>query len=233
MTKVSCEYNAPKINVFAFRVHAHVHGDVNTAYKVRGGNWTELARGDPQWPQAFYPSKGVYDLQPGDTIVGSCTFHNDENRNVYNGDTHNDEMCNIYLMFFTEHANDIPKTCSGNHNSALEALMPIESEIRPVTPAPKNDTLISIGKEENRSNVLLFVALYLSVSLLLFAIISIGIMCFNSREKIKSKYHELGIFVKTPTSENRSGFTILSNDDDEDHVTKSTKIDGLESDETE
>ena len=88
--------------MFAFRVHAHVHGNVNTAYRIRDNKWTEIAKGDPQLPQAFYPTSSLYEIKDGDILVGMCTYHNDENRTVYPGSTHTDEMCNIYIMYYTK-----------------------------------------------------------------------------------------------------------------------------------
>ena len=40
-----------------------MHGDVNSAYRVRNHEWTQLAKGDPQDPQAFYQTKDPYDIK--------------------------------------------------------------------------------------------------------------------------------------------------------------------------
>ena len=66
-----------------------------------------MAKGDPQWPQAFYPTDNVIDIKDGDTLLGMCTYHNDENKYVYAGPTHKDEMCNIYIMYYTDNADDV------------------------------------------------------------------------------------------------------------------------------
>ena len=123
------------MNVFAFRVHAHGHGDVNSAYRVRNHEWVQLARGDPQWPQAFYPTDDLYDLKDGDSIVGRCSYHNDENRVVYAGSTHNDEMCNVYLMYYTDDITDVMDTCTGNTYPQLESILPAESIQKPLKPS--------------------------------------------------------------------------------------------------
>lgn len=34
----------------------------------------EMARGNPQWPQAFYPLKRVIDINPGDYLHARCTY---------------------------------------------------------------------------------------------------------------------------------------------------------------
>ena len=113
------------------RVHAHIHGDVNTAFRIRDGEWTQIAKGDPQLPQAFYPMKPVMEIKEGDILLGICTYHNNETRTVYPGSTHTDEMCNIYIMFYTENADQIMDTCSGNSNSELEEKIPADAKIKP------------------------------------------------------------------------------------------------------
>lgn len=123
------------MQVFASRVHAHVHGDVNTAYRVRQHEWLQIAKGDPQWPQAFYPIQGntnQIDVKDQDALIGVCTYHNDENRNVYAGGTHNDEMCNIYLMYYADSTDDVMETCTGSSYPQLEKIIPDDAFIKPV-----------------------------------------------------------------------------------------------------
>ena len=107
---LSCRYlSSVSIKVFAFRVHAHTHGDVNSAYRVRRrvgvkesdpnwqskSEWTELARGNPQWPQTFYRLPVNEDVTKDDYLVGRCAYHNTGNEVVHEGGTHMDEMCNV------------------------------------------------------------------------------------------------------------------------------------------
>lgn len=131
----SCKYTGKNLNVFAFRVHAHAHGEVNSAYRVRNHEWVQLARGDPQWPQAFYPTDDLYDLKDGDALIGRCSYRNEENRIVYAGSTHNDEMCNVYLMYYTDDTKDVMDTCSGNTYPQLESILPAESIQKPLKPS--------------------------------------------------------------------------------------------------
>lgn len=84
-TDISCKYKGPSINVFAYRVHAHVHGDVNTAYLIHNHEWTKVAQGDPQWPQAFYPLDKKIEVNEDDILVGRCVYHNNEDRTIYAG----------------------------------------------------------------------------------------------------------------------------------------------------
>ena len=131
---ISCKYDGRPINVFAFRVHAHVHGDVNSAYRVRNHEWKQLAKGDPQEPQAFYPTETAFEIKSGDILLGRCVYHNDEERYVGVGPTHTDEMCNVYLMYYTDAEENLQDVCSGSSYPSLESEIPDESFIRPPKP---------------------------------------------------------------------------------------------------
>jgi hypothetical protein len=46
----------------------------------------EFARGNPQWPQAFYPVTANVTLTPGDFFVARCTYNTTTNPdNTYIG----------------------------------------------------------------------------------------------------------------------------------------------------
>jgi hypothetical protein len=62
------------ITLFAFRTHAHSLGAVITGYKVKEGKFEEVARGDPQRPQTFYPMKKFVEIKKGDIMAARCTF---------------------------------------------------------------------------------------------------------------------------------------------------------------
>ncbi len=117
---------------FAVRVHAHAHGDVNTAYRVRDDEWTQIAKGDPQLPQAFHPMEKMLGIKEGDILLGMCTYHNNENRTIYPGSTHTDEMCNIYIMYYTENAQEVMSTCAGNSYPTLERKIPADAKVKPI-----------------------------------------------------------------------------------------------------
>jgi hypothetical protein len=132
---LSCKYDGPDINIFAFRVHAHAHGDVNTAYRVRNHKWDLIAQGDPQWPQAFYPTEQIWSLTNDDILIGRCKYHNNEYKHIYAGPTHNDEMCNIYLMFYYDsNEKTIEFTCAGSSYPQLENIIPDSADFRPSFP---------------------------------------------------------------------------------------------------
>lgn len=80
----------------------------------------------------------MYDIKDGDALVGQCTYHNDENRYVYAGSTHTDEMCNVYLMYYTENADDVMEVCAGNTYPQLEDVIPAVAQQRPPPPASFN-----------------------------------------------------------------------------------------------
>ena len=76
-TDINCELsnNPSPMTLFAFRTHAHKHGTVITGYKVRDGKISEIARGDPQKPQMFYPMKNFVEVENGDYIHARCTYN--------------------------------------------------------------------------------------------------------------------------------------------------------------
>ncbi|XP_068693201.1 peptidyl-glycine alpha-amidating monooxygenase B-like isoform X3 [Montipora foliosa] len=101
-----CQYdNGPVLHPFAFRVHAHTLGTVISGYRVRNGQWTQIGKGDPQRPQAFYPVEPGKDLsvQMGDTLAARCTYNSMQRDQItYIGATMADEMCNFYMMYWYE-----------------------------------------------------------------------------------------------------------------------------------
>lgn len=139
---VSCAYSgATPINVFAYRTHAHTMSTVVSGYK-RGpnGNWELLAKGNPQWPQAFYPMDSVHIVAPGDHLVAQCSYNSTGmTRTVYMGATHTDEMCNLYMMYYTdEAAGGVPfLECANSELPEDVAALPAGSDV----PLPRNVTL--------------------------------------------------------------------------------------------
>ena len=74
---ITCQLkeNPSPMTLFAFRTHAHKHGTVITGYRVRDGKISEIARGDPQKPQMFYPMTKAVVVENGDYIHARCTFN--------------------------------------------------------------------------------------------------------------------------------------------------------------
>lgn len=91
---------------FAFRVHAHALG--RQIYLDRlaadgSGNYSQVVSQDPQEPQGFYPIQPQTIILPGDRLRATCRFDSTAvDHPVMAGSTHGDEMCNLYLMMYSE-----------------------------------------------------------------------------------------------------------------------------------
>ncbi len=63
----------------------------------------ELCERDPQLPQGFAPLKDNILIRPGDTLKATCMFDSSAVHSPVNaGATHTDEMCNLYLMLYSQ-----------------------------------------------------------------------------------------------------------------------------------
>ncbi len=51
---------------------------VNSLYRVRDGIITQIVKGDPQWPQSFYPLTTPIEIQNDDYLIGQCVYDNDD-----------------------------------------------------------------------------------------------------------------------------------------------------------
>ena len=84
---VNCR--VPKtIHPFAFRTHAHQWGSVIKGYKYsqESNEIEEIAAGNPQWPQQFYPIKKQVTVNEGEYLLARCTFNNsDGNKDIHIG----------------------------------------------------------------------------------------------------------------------------------------------------
>ena len=57
------------------------------------GQLEEIARGNPQWPQAFYGMSHVFDVEEGDILFGRCTFDSThKNKTTYIGNYECDHL---------------------------------------------------------------------------------------------------------------------------------------------
>ena len=103
---VNCKVPSPvPLHLFAYRTHAHSLSPVITGYvyNEQGHQYREIARGSPQWPQAFYPMKKIETVYPSDILAARCTYNSTGvDHDVGIGARSGDEMCNLYIMFFTE-----------------------------------------------------------------------------------------------------------------------------------
>ncbi|XP_026472678.1 peptidylglycine alpha-hydroxylating monooxygenase-like isoform X1 [Ctenocephalides felis] len=107
-----CTINEDKIiHPFAYRTHTHSLGKVVSGYKVRTNEsgldeWTELGKRNPLTPQMFYPVFNNETINRGDKLAARCTMTSLRTTWTHVGSTNADEMCNFYLMYWSE--NDEP-----------------------------------------------------------------------------------------------------------------------------
>lgn len=109
------------IHPFKYRVHTHKLGtrvmgaklatnrntiDYSNSILINDNPVEEenkiIGEGDPQKPQMFYSVKEKdLVISKGDTIYARCEFNNNGTSVVKIGSTGNDEMCNFYIMYWT------------------------------------------------------------------------------------------------------------------------------------
>jgi peptidylamidoglycolate lyase len=130
----SCVYSSSKapLQVFAARAHAHNFGHIISGYKYipKLKNFELIAKGNPQFPQAFYPRSRTYTINPGDTLAIRCVY---SNKLKDRGDKA--EMCNLYLMYYTKWTKkDQVIVCGSAAHTKLPALP--YSSLVPLRPNP-------------------------------------------------------------------------------------------------
>lgn len=104
------------------------------------GVFSPIGKGNPQWPQAFYPTKTNVTVNPTEYLVAQCTFSTTNfDKATHIGMTAGDEMCNLYLMYYT--ASRDPEehnlNCEDEENSEITKHLPVDSDV----PLPRNKTL--------------------------------------------------------------------------------------------
>eukprot|EP00096_Caligus_rogercresseyi_P011837 TRINITY_DN4797_c0_g1_i2.p1 TRINITY_DN4797_c0_g1~~TRINITY_DN4797_c0_g1_i2.p1 ORF type:complete len:805 (+),score=181.95 TRINITY_DN4797_c0_g1_i2:63-2417(+) len=129
--------------LFAFRTHAHSLGAVISGYqfaydpKTKNNSFQPymIAKGDPQLPQTFYAMKNYVEVENGDILAARCTFDS-SNMTTFTkiGMGSNDEMCNLYLMYYSKNPSDF-LICSGEEEGHFE--LPEEASTRISGPKSK------------------------------------------------------------------------------------------------
>ncbi|XP_043241915.1 peptidylglycine alpha-hydroxylating monooxygenase-like [Amphibalanus amphitrite] len=97
------------LHPFAFRTHTHQLGTVVSGWRARysrsdGYRWTLIGKMNPQLPQMFYPVLDNVTITTGDIVAARCTMNNFRSRFTKIGLTAEDEMCNFYMMYWTDGA---------------------------------------------------------------------------------------------------------------------------------
>ncbi|PIK57312.1 putative peptidyl-glycine alpha-amidating monooxygenase B-like [Apostichopus japonicus] len=157
-TDVACEYkDTVPIYAFGFRTHAHSLGKVITGFRIRNNKWEEIAQGNPQWPQAFYPMDEIYQIQRGDVIATRCTFDGTRtDHEVHVGSKHTDEMCNLYIMYYTDSAlGESFKVCSQQASRDLFSHVPLgwDTDTPPLR-CPRQTAAHRTGDDDDDINML-------------------------------------------------------------------------------
>ena len=113
--ETACQMNDDReIHPFAFRTHAHQWGSVIKGYKYsqESDEIEEIAAGNPQWPQQFYPIKKQVTVNEGEYLLARCTFNNsDGSRDIHIGMLptfyHHLRECELWYgrLYFTQLSN--------------------------------------------------------------------------------------------------------------------------------
>lgn len=73
---ISCKFDSQvPVVPFAYRTHAHGLGVVISGYVQHEGEWKMIGKGNPQWPQMFYPVKEQLVVKPGDKVAAQCVYN--------------------------------------------------------------------------------------------------------------------------------------------------------------
>ncbi|RXG51912.1 Peptidyl-glycine alpha-amidating monooxygenase A [Armadillidium vulgare] len=150
----NCEVGSTEsaaINIFGYRVHAHTLGSVITGYKYnpKSKELIEIVKGNPQWPQAFYPMESILKVEPYEILHVRCTYNSTtRNRHTFMGSTSNDEMCNLYLMYYTDREKGSESgSCWFEAFKTITDILPPSSD-EPLPPNKKLEAM-TVGKNSN------------------------------------------------------------------------------------
>ncbi|XP_003388865.3 PREDICTED: peptidyl-glycine alpha-amidating monooxygenase-like [Amphimedon queenslandica] len=103
---VACKFEGPNvIYPIGFRTHAHSLSPLIAGflYSHSSKKWSLIGHHSPQEPQAFYPSQPGIEVHPGDILAARCHYNTSQkSSSVYFGPESSNEMCNFYIMFYTD-----------------------------------------------------------------------------------------------------------------------------------
>jgi len=145
-----CEVKTPaSIIIFGTRVHSHQIGMVTSTYKrdIETDEFIEIYRGNPNWPQSFYPMDNPIVVYPNQTVVIRCVFNSlSREHDTPKGRKDSEEMCAADFMYFTDVAIGVPFiSCSRISMPSLDPLFPEGVD----EPLPRNEELeeVAAGKK--------------------------------------------------------------------------------------
>ena len=127
----SCRYEGSRMNMLVFRMHAHTHSLVSTLYRVRGDEWLRVGKVDPLLPQVYRAVEPRVVVEPGDVLVGACSYRNDEDRVIHLGNSIRDENCHNYFIYYADEIDEPQWVCIGSQFPELESRLPDEAYFRP------------------------------------------------------------------------------------------------------
>lgn len=151
---MSCRVNIPgSIYPFAFRTHAHSLGVVISGYKFNG-TWTLIGKGNPQWPQAFYPVKKFIEVKKNDVLVGRCVYNSmGQTERTVMGAKHTDEMCNFYMMYYSDNRENISSYMECTDDGLPDVSKHILADsLKPLPPNPLLEAKASIKSMPHSHN---------------------------------------------------------------------------------
>lgn len=108
--QIRCIYTEESIVIhpFRFRTHTHKLGMHVAGYLQPSddimGRVKLIGSHNPQEPQMFYEVEHEMEIKYGDTLSAFCDYNNNRNKQVNIGSTGNDEMCNFYIMYWTNNS---------------------------------------------------------------------------------------------------------------------------------
>jgi len=103
--------------------------------------------------KAFYPVSDHLVIRHGDYLVSRCTYDaTNRSRDTHIGATHNDEMCNLYVMFYTRNGHKSYFTCLSNSFPELFHDIPVDNDV-PLPPNPWLDA-VAAGRMHKGTDIL-------------------------------------------------------------------------------
>lgn len=119
---LSCNYTSPEMNVFAYRTHAHNYAKLISGYMVHNSTWSVIGSRDPRKAEMFVRMESVLAVKPGDKLYARCEYDTTRaNKTIVIGNTHLDEMCNLYLMYYidSEKINSVESMCTNKQQFTI------------------------------------------------------------------------------------------------------------------
>ena len=133
-----------------FRFSLYQCSSFSYKYNEASQKYTEIAKGNPQWPQAFYPMKELQTVDPGEFLTARCTYDSTgRDRDTQIGGTAGDEMCNLYIMYYFNKGKSFFNVCGWEEDPGITENLPEDSD----TPLPFNAELEEHAKHRHKGDL--------------------------------------------------------------------------------